>query len=249
MRVAFPEGALLLFLNQRQRTTLLKLGEDVEPLIGQSREVATVIAGALVGSDGGVPYYITTSGDGFPVQDDGGVPYVDFTGVPIALDPFGESGSTPGFPLPAEFIKLTNVTAATLYNAALRVNVLREAMRPGPPVRELAVFVSGNRMVPIRQGIAPYSDRWTDVVSVTVSYIAMQTLSAVTDVLTLPLQLVDLLEAALAERLAMAVPANEMNDRTRQTFVDERGAAEAAIKEAAAEILGSVTTSHVQFNG
>lgn len=249
MRVAQPDGALLVFLNQRQRTTLLKFGQEIEPLIGQARQVATVIAGALVGSDGGVPYYVTTSGDGFPVQDDTGVPYVDFTGVPIALDPFGESGGTPGFPLPAEFIKLINVTVATLYNAAQPVVILPESRRSASPQRELAVFVSGNRIVPIRQGAAPYSDRWTDVLSVAVSYIAMQTLSALTDVITLPLQLVDVLEAALAERYAMAVPATEMNDRTRQNFIDERQRAEDAMKDAAAEILGEVTTSHVIFNG
>jgi len=249
MRVAFPEGALLLFLNQKQRTTLLKFGEKIEPLVGVARQVATVIAGALVGSDAGVPYYITTSGDGFPVGSDGGVPYVDFAGVPIALDPFGSSGGTPGFPLPAEFIKLINVTTATLYNAAQPVVILPEARRGASPQRELAVFVSGNRMVPIRQGAAPYSDRWTDVLSVSISYIAMQTLSALSDVLTLPLQLVDVLEAALAERLAMAVPAAEMSDRIRLSFAQERENAEAEMMEAATEILGEVTTSHVIFNG
>lgn len=249
MRVAFPEGALLLFLNQYQRMKLLELGDEIEPLIGEARQVASVIAGSLIGSDGGVPYFITTSGDGWPVLSDAGVPYFDFTSLPIALDPFGLTGSTPGFPLPAEFIKLINVTTATAYNAAQPVTILPESRRAASPQRDLACFVSGNRLVPIRQGAAPYSDRWTDVTSVSVSYIAMQTLVAVTDVLKLPLVLVSLLEAALAERLAFAVPLNEMSERLKLTFASERVAAEAAVREAAGEILGESMTSHVQFNG
>lgn len=249
MRVAFPEGALLLFLNTYQRRKLLELGEDIEALIGEAKQIASVIAGALVGSDAGVPYYITTSGDGFPVSSDAGVPYVDFTGVPVALDPFGLTGGSPGFPLPTEFIKLIHVIAATLYSAAVKVDVLPESRRGASPQRALAVFLSGNRMVPIREGTPPYQDSWQDVTSVTVSYLAMQTLSAMTDVVTLPLQLVDCMEAALAERLAMAVPAAEMDAVTKRGFTSDRVAAEAAAAAGALEILGEVTTSHVQFNG
>lgn len=249
MRVAFPEGALLLFLNTYQRRKLLELAEEIEPLISESRQVAAVIAGALIGSDAGVPYYITTSGDGFPVQSDAGVPYVDFTGVPIALDPFGLSGSTPGFPLPTEFIKLIHIIAGTLYNAAMRVDVLPESRRGASPQRSLAVFISGNRIVPIREGVSPYQDSWGDVTSITLSYVAMQTLSAVTDLIKLPLQLVDCLEAALAERLAMAVPSTEMSDATKKGFTADRVDAERSAADGALEILGEVTTSHVQFNG
>lgn len=249
MRVAFPDGALLLFLNQRQRTTLLKFGEEVEPLVGQAQQVATVIAGALVGQVAGVPYYVTTSGDGYPVQSVGGVPYVDFTQLPISLDPFGATGSQPGFPLPTEFIKLINVVASSAYNAAMPVAILAESRRAASPQRTLAVFISGNRLVPIRQGALPFSDAWTDVLSVTVSYIAMQTLALMTDLITLPLQLIDVLEAALAERLALAVPANEMSDAIRRQFTSERVDAEARMKDAAALVLSEVTQSHVQFNG
>jgi len=249
MRVAFPEGALLLFLNTYQRRKLLDLGEDIEPLIGQARQVASVIAGALVGSDAGVPYYVTTSGDGFPVSSDAGVPYVDFTGVPVALDPFGLSGSTPGFPLPTEFIKLIHVIAGSLYSASMRIDILPESRRGASPQRSLAAFISGNRMVPIRAGVAPYQDSWGDVTSVTLSYVAMQTLAAMTDVVTLPLQLVDCMEAALAERLAMAVPTAEMDAVTKRGFTSDRVAAEASAAAGALEILGEVTTSHVQFNG
>lgn len=249
MRVAFPEGALLLFLNTYQRRKLLELAEEIEALIGESRQVAAVIAGALVGSDNGVPYYITTSGDGFPVSSDAGIPYVDFTGVPIAVDPFGLSGGTPGFPLPTEFIKLIHVIAGTLYNAAMRVDVLPESRRGASPQRSLAVFISGNRMVPIREGVPPYQDSWGDVTSVTLSYVAMQTLAAMSDVVKLPLQLVDCLEAALAERLAIACPPTEMDVATKRLFTSDRVAAEASAAAGALEILGEVTTSHVQFNG
>lgn len=249
MRVAFPEGALLLFLNTYQRRKLLEMAEEIEALIGESRQIAAVIAGALIGSDAGVPYYVTTSGDGFPVSSDAGVPYVDFTGVPVALDPFGQSGGTPGFPLPAEFIKLIHVVAGTAYNASRRVDVLPESRRGASPQRSLAVFISGNRMVPIREGVPPYQDSWGEVTSVTLSYVAMQTLAALTDLIKLPLQLVDCMEAALAERLAMAVPSAEMSDMTKRGFTSDRVAAESAAAAGALEILGEVTTSHVQFNG
>jgi hypothetical protein len=250
MRVAFPDGALLLFLNQKQRSTLLTFAEAIEPIVGQARQVAAVVAGALVGIDaGGVPFYVTTSGDGFPVQSDLGVPYIDFTGVPIALDPFGQTGSIPGFPLPTDFIKLIHIVAATVYDAAVRVEVNTERARGASPQRELQVFVSGNRLVPVRQGVAPFSDRWTDVTSLTLSYIAMQTLAALTDVLTIPLVLIAVLEAALAERLAMAVPKEEMSDAIRLTFTADRKEAELVMAAAGESILGDVTTSHVQFNG
>jgi hypothetical protein len=120
-KLAWPDGALLLFLNTYQRTKLLELADSIEPLVGQAKQIASVIAGALVGSDAGVPYYITTSGDGWPVQNSGGVPYVDFTQPPIALDPFGATGGTPGFPLPTEFIRLINITAASNYDAQMQV--------------------------------------------------------------------------------------------------------------------------------
>lgn len=245
-KLAWPDGALLLFLNTYQRTKLLELADSIEPLVGQAKQVASVIAGALVGSDGGVPYYITTSGDGWPVSSDAGVPYIDFTQPAIALDPFGASGGTPGFPLPAEFIRLINITAASLYDAQMQVEVMPESRRAAAPQRVLSVFISGNRIVPIRLGASPYSDRWIDVTSVTISYIAMQTLAAMTDNVTLPLQLVGLLEAALAERFAVA---SEISDRLRQNFIEERKRAEAAFAESADMILGEVTTSHVQFNG
>jgi hypothetical protein len=118
------------------------------------------------------------------------VPYVDFTQPPIALDPFGATGGTPGFPLPTEFIRLINITAASLYDAQMQVEVMPESRRAAAPQRVLAVFISGNRIVPIREGVSSLQRPWIDVVSVTISYIAMQTLAAMTDVVTLPLQLV-----------------------------------------------------------
>jgi hypothetical protein len=247
MRVAFPDGALLLFLNQYQREKLLELAGSIEALLGQAKQVATVIAGALVGSDAGVPYYITTSGDGWPVSSDAGVPYVDFTQPAIALDPFGQSGGQPGFPLPAEFIKLIHITAQSLYDSQMKVDIVSESRRGSTPQRDLQVFVSGNRLVPNRVGVAPYSDRWLDVTSVTLSYVAMQTLAAMTDVITLPLQLVSVLEAALAERLAFACEASDKVNTAY--FVQQRKDAEARIIDLADSILNEVTTSHVEFRG
>jgi hypothetical protein len=69
-----------------------------------------------------------------------------------------------------------------------------------------------------------------------------------TDVLTLPLQLAGLMEAALAERFAIAAEGISATG-CRQSFIDDRKAAEAAFAESADMILGEVTTSHVQFNG
>jgi hypothetical protein len=249
MPLNYPDGAILMFLNQYQRTALLKFADSIEPLIGQARQIATVIAGALVGSDAGVPYYITTSGDGWPVQSDLGVPYIDYTQPAIALDPFGLTGSTPGFPLPADFIKMINVVAASLYDAALPVEIMPENQRRHSPQRTLSVFISGNRLVPIRLGAAPFNDRWQDVTSVTLSYIAMQTLTAASDVLTLPSALLDAMESAVAERYALAAPKEAISDALKLQFVKQRVASEAAMLEAGMKMLGDVTTSHVQFMG
>lgn len=248
LKLQLPDGALVLALNELQRSALLTFSDAIEPLLSQARQVAAVVTGALVGvDDGGVPYYLTGSGDGYPVQSDGGVPYIDFTGVPIALDPFGVSGSTPGFPLPDEFIKMINVTAATLFNAALQVDVVSESRRAATPLRTLAVFISGNRLVPIREGVSPYSDSWSSVTSVALSYIAMQTITALTDVVTLPAQINAALVAALAERFAFGVEG--MSTADRRYFTEEKLRAETQMLEAADMILGEVTSGHVQFNG
>jgi len=225
MRVAFPDGALLAFLNQKQRTVLLKMSEELEPLVGQAQQVAAVVTGALVGIDAvGAPYYLTTSGTGYPVLVDPSAPnapYIDSSGVPIALDPFGATGSTPGFPLPTDFVRLKHVVAATIYDNAVRVEVNPERQRGASPQRELQVFVSGNRLVPIRQGVSPFSDRWTDVTSLTVSYIAMQTPLPLSDVLTVPTVMLEVLEAPLAERLALSVPTAAMSASPRAGFTPE----------------------------
>jgi hypothetical protein len=189
-KLAWPDGALLLFLNTYQRTKLLELADSIEPLVGQAKQIASVIAGALVGSDGGVPFYITTSGDGWPVQN-------LTAAYPMSISRSRRShwirsahfGRQPGFPA------ADRIHPADQHHRRVALRCA-DAGRDDAGVAAsscttavLSAFISGNRIVPIRLGAAPYSDRWIDVTSVTMSYIAMQTLDALTDVLTLPIQL------------------------------------------------------------
>jgi hypothetical protein len=248
-----PPGAAMLFLNRRQRKLLLEHAASVEGLVTSSRQVAAVVAGALVGVDAtGVPQYITTTGDGYAVSlDPSGVPYIDTALDPIALDPFGLTGSTPGFPLPASFVKA--VAATLLFQNGDRgpLTIVREGDRlDSPQGRDAAAFVNGNRLVPIRHtinGAAVTSDLWSDVAAVALSYIAAQTFAALTDVVTLPDTLVEALVAGLAEQMALAAKPQHVSLGEKAMFTATRVESEKALRLAGDRILGDLVDDTILF--
>lgn len=249
--VAMPDGAVLLYLNQRQRKLLLQYGRQVEALLNVSITIATVISGSLIGVDAlGAPYIVTTTGTGYALQVDGsGVPYVDTTQPPIAVDPFGEDGDSPGIPLPINFVRLTHITATLSGGQVVPIEIVAESQR-GHAVRTgLAAFVAGNRLIPIRAttGAPLRADWWSDVTAIGLSYVALAEVTALGDLIALPPVLEEALVAGLAELLAMS--SDRMSPALQRQFTESARLAERELETAGNEMLGDASTDMVTYRG
>jgi hypothetical protein len=219
---AAPEGALLQIVNTRHRTLLLQYGGAIDGLVNTTVSLATVIGGVLVGQSAGVPIYLTTYADGWPVHTTvDNVPYVDFSETPMAGDPFGQNGGTPGFPLPADFLKIILV-ACTLTDQTVRpVEVIREPVRlEAQRINGFTAFISGNRLVPVRPlASGNTNDLWASgVASIQLSYVALPELVRLTDPVILPAALHEALVAGLAESMAQLTPRMSPNERAGFTI-------------------------------
>src|SRR5690606_12308564 len=139
-------------------------------------------------------------------------PYVDFSGMPVSVDPFGEQGGTPGFPLPADLIKVIQLIARYADGSTSDVDVITERLRNNTNTHNLTAFINGNRIVPIRQPSSlltgGWTDLWTNVATVTLTYLAVPTLTALTGPIVIPVVLHGALVAAVAAHLAQACPSD-----------------------------------------
>jgi len=246
------DGAALLFLNARQRVHLANHGAQIEGLVGTSMSYATSITstGTLVGLVSGVPVYGTTFEDGYAAHLDGsGVPYIDTSEAPLATDPFGLSGGTPGFPLPTDFVRLINVALIYTNSVVIPCDVIPERARHTTlPGRNPAAFVSGNRLVPLfANAVATNNsgDRWYNVTSVQISYVAVQTLSALTDVVTLPTVLCEALTADLAAMMASQSKVCPVVDK--QILIAEAQRSAAMVAEASLDMIDSAQNTSVLY--
>lgn len=246
------DGAALLFLNARQRVHLANHGAQIEGLVGTSVSYATGInsTGALVVLVGGVPTYGTTYQDGYAVHvTGGGVLYIDTSEPTIAADPFGLHGGTPGFPLPADFVRLINVALVYTNNVVLPCDVIPERARHTTlPGRNPTAFLSGNRLVPLMSNALATNnagDRWFNVTSIQISYVAIQTLTALSDTVMMPSVLCEALTADLAALFAgqsKMCPTAE-----KKFFVDEARACAAAVAAASLDMVDSTQTTSVLY--
>jgi hypothetical protein len=244
-----PDGALVLALNTKQRSLLSQYADAIAPIVGQSVQTAAVVAGSLVGvSAAGFPQYITGIGTGYPVTfSANGTPIFSQVGAPIELDPYGVSGGTPGFPLPDDCVRLVWVSAIFADNSQTDVAIVPERARYQMTQPDIACFINGNRLVPIRftntaqPTVAP--DWWTQVVSVVTSYLKMQTLVALTDVLTIPTFLHEPLIAHLAYTLALGTEGAKPD-----FYLAQSKDADAAFVSAGRDLLGSVTQTSVIYH-
>lgn len=250
--VQLGDGAALLFINRRQRSLLLKFRDAVRAIVNQTMQQAGVVAGVLVGLDsGGVPYYLTTYEDGYPIQfDGGGVPYIDTSAAPISYDPFGVNGGTPGWPLPTDAIALLSLTAVYQDTTTGPIEVVDEAVRyQGPPTRYPTVYITGNRLVPLRKpsNTSGQPDIWTSVTAVQLSYIPFSSVALLTDALTLPGPLIEAIVSGLVEMLAMQSPKCTATERAG--FTAARKEKEAEISVNAFDLLGDFQSSNVIYEG
>ena len=249
------DGAALLYLQQRVRTFLATYGSAIEGLIGSSvsyivplqqpsllvTESGSVIvtnwlAGFAVTNPPGFPTAGVAHEDGWPVSvDGGGNYYVDFTTPPIAGDPFGLFGGTPGFPLPVDMVRLTTVMVTMDYPPyeIRECFVVPETQRVKWPFREkIGAFVATNRLVPIRHPVWPPQaevDLWSRIKSITISYVPLQQFATLNDIINFPAVLADALIADLATYFAGQT--QECPDADRQRFDRKLAEVLAALEE------------------
>lgn len=251
--VALGDGAALRFLNGRQRIHLASYGSDIDGIVGTSMQYALALntSGLLVGLVNGVPVYLTTYQDGWPVHlDVNGVPYSDFSEAPLATDPFGQHGGTPGFPLPADMVRLVNVAGVYSTNGrVIPIDVIPEGERHNwLPGRNPTAFVSGNRLVPLfpMDGSANNaSSRWFQITTIQISYVAIQTLTALADVLMLPTLLCEALVADLAAMFAGQ--SQKCPPADKRIHLDEAMKCAARVASAANDMLSSVEQTTILY--
>lgn len=249
--VQLADGAAVLWLNQRQRHLLLKFRDALRGLLGSNVETAATVGGALVGvTAGGTPFFLTTVADGFAVSvNANGTPYVDTTLAPIARDPYGQNGGTPGWPLPPDSIALLAMTATFNNGTESPVQIVDESERlQAAPGRYLPAFVAGNRIVPIRPPTTfGITDAWTSVVSVRLAYIGITTITALTDTIIIPSPLHEPLIAGMAELFANQSRHCTMPERTAYREAARR--AELEIAQGAFDVLGDMQLTNVIYEG
>ncbi len=251
--IQLPDGAALLFLNQRQRELLALAGTQIEGVVGTGLQypLLTPGSGVLVSFADGVPYVGVAGQDGWAVHVDANdVPYVDLTEPPVASDPLGD---TPGFPLPPEMVRFVNVMALYGDGQWVPVDVGTQRQRnTALPGRNLQAYLAGNRLMPMRRGDTAAlnaADPWTGVTGVQFSYVAMETLTGLDDAIRLPMVLVGALTADVAAMLAAAAPADAITLAERRDFREQAREARAELAVTSAGLVGAVRVNRVNFRG
>lgn len=267
--LALGDGAALLFLRSRVVTHIAQHGAKIEGLVGtaMSYAIPTNTPVRLV-SDGGAilastygQQIVASSGtatprvgdlyaDGWPVHiSDTGVPYVDFSETPLAADPFGEFGGTVGFPLPADMIRLIAVALVYSANQIIPCDVVSEPQRfTTLPGRNPACFVSSNRLVPVQPlASGNTGGRWANCTEIQISYVGLQALATLDELVNLPSVLVEALIADLAQYLAMQSKDCPPNDK--RLLLDEAHRCAAIIGDAALDLLNEPMQTSVQYRG
>jgi hypothetical protein len=247
--VALGDGAVLLYLNQRQRAYMAQYGASLEGILGKSSQNPVNSATAVrVALSNGVPLFTAGVLDGYLQQYTiDGFPFYDTGTVLIAGDPFQQAGGTAGFPMPADLLRLISVG---LIHQGINIpcELIAENERfERVPGRHPSAYLSNNRLIPItRAAPMPTSDRWFGVTSIVISYVPVPpVLTATASVVVLP----DVLGEALTSDVA-ALFAGQSRDCTpieRAAFRNEATRCAAAIAEAASDMLGAVQQSSIIF--
>lgn len=247
----FPPGGFVMLMQRKCDELILKYTRSVEPIIGEARQVAAVVSGTLVGvTAGGVPQYLTTSDDGWPVLlTVGGTPYFDFTAQKIATDPLGRSSANPGFPLPTDALKYITIAVHYLDGRDGPVNIVPEAQRhAGPQGRDPIAYVNGNRLVPVRApSLSGSADEWTSVVNLRVSYIRRIVFGAMTDDARLPAVLHGALVSAVVYDLARSAKPEQVSQQEKAAFAADAAATEKALELAGDHIIGDLRNDSVIY--
>ncbi len=241
-----PDGAILQFADEKQRSILLLVIDEIEALIGETQEIETEGTATLIAVDeNGAGYFATTTEDAYALRFEGGVPYIDMS-QQFVVDPFGENGDVPGLPLPDDILRIITIVARdSVNNRKSKVEIVEEniaAARGG--FTGLKAFISANRLVPVRVGD---TDNWSAVTSLELALVLCPTLSALTDEMTMPKACCDVFVAQFAEFLSTA--SRNCTEQDKRRFERQRQEAEALLKSTADEILSQVVENTVIYRG
>lgn len=245
------DGAVIVDVNQRQRRLMGKYRDAIRGIVDVTYQQAAVVNGALIGLDtSGNPTTVTTFQDGWAVQvSSTGIPYIDTSLPKVAGDPFGASGGTAGWPLPTDWLALLSLSAGYQDGSDGAITMIDEAIRhAGPQGRNPTVFITGNRLVPLRKapvGGAP--DVWASVTSVMLRYIPLPVLTALTDTFTMPAAMEEPLIAGIASLLA--IQSAKCDKADKQYFASVAVEAEKSMSIQGFDLLSDFQSENVVYEG
>lgn len=254
--VKMGDGAALLNLRLRQPELIALCGPDIEGLVGSSVQYSisrNAIAGSLLRVAGGVPYLAPEGEDGWAMHINAdGVPYLDTTEPMLAGDPLQQrTGGLQGFPLPVSMIRLSDVKLLWENGYYESVTVMNERMRQSAlPSRKPVMFISNNRLVPMRWQQSPvsgYDDFWTNATAIQVSYVGLPQPTTLTESMVLPDILVGALVAYITKLMSMQ--SDKCSERERDRFLAEEVRSLGDMKTASLGLTGSPETEDVLDNG
>ncbi len=243
------DGAAVQYCDETQRLILLSVIKTVEQFVGVTSQINTQGTDVLVALDAnGNPIYTTTIEDGYAIRFSNGVPYID-TSAPFVSDPFGISaasiGGVPGIPLPPDLLRIISVVVTTLDSITTplltrNVTVVPQEVvnKAGPRPAGLQAFLSANRLIPIRTDVA---DDWSRVTSVRLGYVPCPTLTALSDLITLPTSCIHALTAHLAEWFA--VQSSRCPQADKRWFQQQRQEADDALQATVNSLEGIVQST------
>lgn len=246
---AMPDGACALFLRQRLRTLLLAYHRALAPFLSRTVTVAVKLAdGTLQGAtSAGLPVYDADTGVGtLAAVSDEGAAWITLTGLTTVDDAYGPDGESQGWPLPTDFIGLSALTLRYSDGSRGPAELVEERMRhEHPNGRDPVVFIAGNRLVPVRDPRGG-GDEWSQVVQVTLTYLPIPAITAMTTVVQLPDALIEALSAALAGMMARAVR-KELDAGERQIFLEDAARAEQMLGERVDAMTGALDSTSVIY--
>lgn len=165
-----PNVVALTELTSVQRVFLKRISKWTHDRFSRGDQVALKITGDLVGVDvdTGVPFSVSTAGDGFTaiVDDLTGVVFLgDFV---VTLDPFKD-----GFPLPTDLLEIMDIRATMEDDNIQPVDYdnVKAASRRGTSFARLHATVVGFRLIPSIDPAPVDRSLWNRVKSVTIVWV------------------------------------------------------------------------------
>lgn len=159
------------------------------------------------------------------------------------------AGDPVTFPLPADFIAVASALLLHQAGTFEPVSIVPEhTIAEYPQTRDLAAFVRGGVIIPIRDRWSdPTDDAWENVYRLRLTYIANPAIAGLAATVIVPDAVLTAVIAQLAALMAEA--SREVTERGKERFAQRAAAASAAIAASVGNIVGDATDGNVIFTG